>query len=242
MAAFRRGQLFLPPLMHCRSNFTTRKAKNKVLPRRIFEIVTQPILPEMLEPPLKECSYKNFQKLKAERAVEEENLYEQFLVRQCQKMFSDNKMIIVCGRLPATKRDTMLLGKAYKRSDFNMQMWSNEIVKKTIADSKWENLNPVITQHNCFITSPDIRVKDALKIAKKTPQIFVMAGIIENYLLSKDELAHVATLPSHDQLLGQTVWLLGSTAGKTHSLLSSHQQELSRSLSQFISDQQAKHT
>ena len=63
---------------------------------------------------------------------------------------------------------------------------------------------------------------------------------MENRILSKDELVHVASLPPLDQLLGQTVSLLGSAASKTHSLLSSHQQELSSNLQQYIKDQQEK--
>ena len=68
--------------------------------------------------------------------------------------------------------------------------------------------------------------------------LIVSGGIIENRLLSKDELQDMATLPSIDQLLGQTVSLLGSAAAKTHSLLNSHQQGLSRNLTQYIKDQQ----
>ena len=72
--------------------------------------------------------------------------------------------------------------------------------------------------------------------------LYISGGIVENRLLSKDDLLHVATLPSHDQLLGQTVSLLGSAASQTHSLLNRHQQELSQNLAQYVKDQQGKET
>ena len=61
---------------------------------------------------------------------------------------------------------------------------------------------------------------------------------MDDVLLSRAGLERCADLPSMDILLGQTVSTLNMSGARTKSLLSSHQQKLCASLSQYVKDQQ----
>ena len=55
--------------MQCRTKYNSKKPRPKTLDRRIFETIVAPILPEMLEPVHKTCSYQ-YNLKKKEQIVE----------------------------------------------------------------------------------------------------------------------------------------------------------------------------
>ena len=64
--------------------------------------------------------------------------------------------------------------------------------------------------------------------------MYVVGGLVENQLLSREGLTRYAALPGIESLRGELCSVLNSGAQKTRSLLNSHQQKLSTNLEQYI--------
>ena len=59
-------------------------------------------------------------------------------------------------------------------------------------------------------------------------------GLVENRIMSRDELLNAAKLPSLDVVRGQLVSLLNSSASNTSRMLAHHQGALSANLTQLV--------
>ena len=51
-----------------------------------------------------------------------------------------------------------------------------------------------------------------LQLEKKVPEAYLLAAVIENRILDKGEVEHLANLPPLDRLLGETVNILNTPA------------------------------
>lgn len=71
---------------------------------------------------------------------------------------------------------------------------------------------------------------------KKTPELHVLCGVVDDRLLSKTHLEQYALLPDKQTLLAQTSALLGQPAQRISSLLTSQQEQLVRNLESYSSD------
>ena len=67
--------------------------------------------------------------------------------------------------------------------------------------------------------------------------ISVLAGFVDDRMLSREQIIQAAKLPPIDTLRGELLTILDSSASDTSQLLTHHQQMLSMNLEQFIKDQ-----
>ena len=67
--------------------------------------------------------------------------------------------------------------------------------------------------------------------------IYVLAGFVDDRMLSREHFIQAAKLPPIDTLRGELLTIIDSSASNTSQLLTHHQQMFSMSLEQFIKDQ-----
>ncbi|XP_046326470.2 39S ribosomal protein L10, mitochondrial-like [Haliotis rufescens] len=226
-------QIHLSQVRYRRPNI--QKPRPSTRERRLFEAITQPILlPELQQ----QQSVKDKQTHPGKD--EQPGTYEKFLIRQCKKMFEDHNMVIVCQPLPMSENDKREIRNRFREAGMDLLHYSNKLMRPAVMDTRLTNLFPFLICHNLFIVGEDSQLADMVKITRRVPQLHILGGVVDNYILSKEALIRYSKLPPLDVTRGQLVTLLNMGATKTHSLLGNHQEKLSRNLEQYIKDHQEK--
>ncbi|XP_067687389.1 large ribosomal subunit protein uL10m-like [Haliotis asinina] len=228
-------QICLTQVRYRRPNI--QKPRPSTKERRLFEAITQPILLPEVER-LQPVKVKDINPRKDEQL----SGYEKFLIRQCKKMFEDHKMVIVCQPLPMSENEKREIRNKFRDAGLDLVHHGNKLIRLAIMDTRLTNLLPFFTGTNLLIVSKDPQVAEMVKIVRRIPQLYILGGLVDNYILSKEALMRNSKLPPLDITRGQLVTLLNMGAAKTHSLLGSHQQTLSRNLEQYIKDQEGKNS
>ncbi|KAK6192879.1 hypothetical protein SNE40_004276 [Patella caerulea] len=236
MAAFRHGSLFIPTFSQVRhKRVNIQKPKVDRLPRRLFEALVKPVFKPKGLKPADICAVKTMQLLQQTKEV---NPYEEFLFRRCLEMFETRKMIAVCQSLPSSAEQFKAIRNQLINNGMNLVHFNNNLMRRAVTDSKYVNMLPLFIGHNYYIVSDDIQIKEMVKVTKKTPQLHLIGALIDNRILTRDELMSIAKLPDIEQLHGELLTILGRSASKTYSLLGSHQQTLSVNLEQLVKQKQ----
>ncbi|XP_074662419.1 large ribosomal subunit protein uL10m-like [Tubulanus polymorphus] len=210
-----------------KSKINVQKPRPRHHERRVLEAVTRPIvIPEIMK--LSEtCSYGKQKEL-------EVNLFEDFLVRRCQELF-DNKMVLVLHAQAMSRIEYKKFNDSLMDHGINGVYYNTKVVLRTIANSKYENISPLILGFNYYVYSSEDKVKDLVKVLKKYPKFHILGGLLDDKLFTQEGLLRYAALPDLDAMRGQIVSILNTAAGgKTLQLMNSHQGTLSMSLDQYV--------
>lgn len=208
--------------------FNTKSKRPKVMERRVFEAVTKPILPE-------EIPYMKFSCRDPKMAqLEEENPYEQFLIRQLRKTVEHNKTILICHRQPCSSVRLREVKIDFKLKNIYLYILNNTHMREVIENTEKANLSYLLTGQNIMLTAEDVKLKEMWNILRKTPELIPLGGFVVDRLFTKNQLMAWSKLPALESQLGELVSILNLVGGgKTSSLLTSHQQTLSANLQQY---------
>lgn len=123
---------------------------------------------------------------------------------------------------------------AFHKQNMHVKVYGKEIIRQAIANTKYEAAMPLFESKNCILFSTEPKLTQMLKITKKIPQMLLLAGIVQDRLMSKNELTAFAALPSLDVARAQLVAVL-QRAGGANVLdhLQAHQTQLCGSLDAF---------
>merc|ERR1711893_196060 len=226
--------VFVPLVQQCRfKKFNTKRIKPGPHERWVLNEVTAPLTWEMLNRTKKRPAI-SCDRIHEKDKNEERNLYEEFLVRQARKVFEENYMVIVCQLLSMSQNELRSIKNTFINNGLHINIYTNYIVNKAIEDTKWINIKPLLVTQNMYIVSNDIKLAECVKLTRKMANVWILGGFVGDRLLSRDAITRYAELPHIDIVRGETLTVMGSLAQKTHSLLSSHQQQLSSSLDQYV--------
>jgi len=222
-------------LQVCRSISTTAHRHRRVfwttrpLPRgterRILNAVTVPVFKET--PPFPKKQKKN-------EISEVQEAYNAFKLREAQELLTQNQMVAVCHRLPTTNRDFLQLRAKIFLAGLQLRFIRNDLAIKATENTKLQNLKPYFNSSNAYIISEVPKIPELIKVLKKCPELQLLGGLVEDRIMSRDELLAAAKLPPLDVVRGQLVSLLASHASTTSRLLGHHQGALSASLTQLV--------
>ncbi|KAK3586804.1 hypothetical protein CHS0354_002543 [Potamilus streckersoni] len=162
------------------------------------------------------------------------NPYEEFIYKQCQKMFQESKMILVCQKLPIGPGLQRKIRNNFLREGLDLQFFSNLLMRRACHDNQYVNMMPWFVGQNLYVTGKEPNIVAATKVLRKTPQLILLGGLVEDCLLTQDGVMNIAKLPPIENLLGEFVIILNLAAWKTLSLLGSHQHTLAVNLDQYI--------
>jgi len=220
-------------LQVCRSISTTAPRDRRVfwttrpLPRgterRILNAVTAPIYPE-----------KPVEKKKKSEQSEIQEAYNAFKLREAQELLTQNQMVAICHRLPTTNRDFLHLRAKVFLGGLQLKFIRNDLAIKATENTRLQNLKPYFNSSTAFLISEEPKIPELIKLLKKCPELQLLGGLVENRIMSRDELLNAAKLPSLDVVRGQLVSLLNSSASNTSRMLAHHQGALSANLTQLV--------
>ncbi|KAL5006124.1 hypothetical protein ScPMuIL_017282 [Solemya velum] len=77
-----------------------------------------------------------------------------------------------------------------------------------------------------------------MKILRRTPELVVLGGLVEDRLLSRQDLQMMSKLPKLDIMRAHLVHTLNTALSNTNTLVMSHQKTLSSHLDQYIKGKQ----
>lgn len=173
--------------------------------------------------PCKTFSYTDFKK-------KEDNQYEIILGREVKNWFDSSQMVAVLHINPIGGEDFFKARVEFHKKGMQLKKYGNGILKRAIADTKFDallGLNGGSTNCTGFVFSPDHnKVSQIVKILKKFPQMHLMCGVVENRLLSKNEIIEFSKMPSLDIARSQFVNVLNMAAGQLVQNLTAHQSNL----------------
>ncbi|KAL8561215.1 hypothetical protein ACOMHN_024472 [Nucella lapillus] len=240
-APFRRGLLFLPQFqqVRCRSKVNIQHPRPRHDARRLFEAITQPIIPPEPIPHTEVCARRSAKVLEN---LHEANPYEEFLLKQCQKMLAENRMVAVCQALPMSAEEKKAARNKFVKKGLRLRFFNNAIMRRAVDDSVLVNLSPYLIGHNLYVVSEEPLLHELVTVIRKIPKLILLGGRVDNYLLSREGIMKAAKLPPLDIMRGELVTILGSSASRTHSLVGRHQQTLAMNLDQYVKQSQEGET
>lgn len=95
-----------------------------------------------------------------------------------------------------------------------------------VEGTKYEAIVPLFDSNHCIVFSSEEQVGKLLRTVRKFPQMILMAGIVQNRLLSRNEFNDFASLPDLTTARGQLVATLNLAGGKIVEDLEAHSKNL----------------
>uniref|UniRef100_A0A8D0F0R8 Large ribosomal subunit protein uL10m n=1 Tax=Strix occidentalis caurina TaxID=311401 RepID=A0A8D0F0R8_STROC len=109
-----------------------------------------------------------------------------------------------------------------------------QIARPVLSQSKYKNLLPLFVARNILLVSPEVKVKEMLRVLKGVPQVNLLGACIDDTILSRQGVENFAKLPSLEVSQGQTVGALALLPSQTSSLLQRGSAHLTALLDQHI--------
>ncbi|KAG5675763.1 hypothetical protein PVAND_005640 [Polypedilum vanderplanki] len=195
--------------------------------RALVVELTKPIYPkkERLKPcPVDESFFTKKNK------SEEIHPYVRIIAKEVKNWFDHSKMIGIVHINPMSSKEFFKARVAFHKSGMQVKKYGSAILKTAIADTKYDvikelNNNKFFSTGFIFCTEHN-KVNQMLNILKKTPQMTLLCGIVEDRLLSRNELIDYANMPDIQIVRSQFANVLNLAGSTIVQNLESHQLNL----------------
>ncbi|XP_037024623.1 39S ribosomal protein L10, mitochondrial [Bradysia coprophila] len=192
--------------------------------RALFNVVTEPIIPR---PTLtQECYQRRLQKQFVGAREKVVNPYEVIIAKEVFKRLNESKMVAIFHVNSINADDMFKITVDLHRQNMHLKAYGKAIMEKAVVGSPYETILPLFGSKNCIVFCEEANVGQLLKIIRKAPQLILLAGIVENQLLSKNELVKLSKLPDLTTARAQFVGVLNSVGSGLVSNLQAHQTNL----------------
>lgn len=198
--------------------------------RALFNAVTKPVYPRSK---LTEECFQWHQKAAVIR-TDKVNPYEQIIAKEAANWFAHSKFVAIFHVNSILADDMFKARVSLFKQNMHVKVYGRSILQQALGDTKFKAILPLFEAKNCIVFSPDQKLQQLLKIVKKIPQLTLLAGIVENRLLSKTELTNFAALPTIDVARAQLVAVLQNAGGNNIvNSLQTHQTNLCQALDAY---------
>lgn len=204
-----------------RGKINIQKPRPPHYDRALFNAVTAPIL---LRPSItEECYQKQLRKQNRSSAERKINPLDVIIAKEVSDRLNQSKLVAIF-HVNSIKSDDMFKAKvAFHKANMHLKAHGMSILRKVMTGNQYETLLPLFRSQNCMVFSEEPKIDQLLKIVKKTPQLILLAGVVENRLLSKNELVDLSKLPNLTIARSQLVGVLNSVGAGLVSNLQAHQ-------------------
>ncbi|XP_053622009.1 large ribosomal subunit protein uL10m [Plodia interpunctella] len=163
-----------------------------------------------------------------------DNPFERILARECLDWFNTSKMVVFLHVNSISMEDKTPIFASLRKNDMHLRTYGKKIVSMATKGTRYEAVNHLFTsQQNIIFGQPENAAK-MFKILKKTPQLVILAGIIQDKLMSKNELLEFSKMPSLDMARSQLCAVLDSAGSSVVSQLNQSQQILVSHLEKHV--------
>lgn len=114
------------------------------------------------------------------------------------------------------------------KKNIALKSYGRNIMQMALTKTKYENTLPLFETNFCILFAPETKnVKDILRITKKMPQLILLAGVLEDRIMSRNEITQYAALPSLPIAQAQLCNVLNSAGSSlVHNVLDVHSKQL----------------
>lgn len=180
----------------------------------------------------------NWQQQEAVIQKRTENPYEKIIAKEVANWFAHSKMVAIFHVNSISAEEMFKARVAFHKQNMHLKMYGKSIIRQAVAGTGYDAILPLFDSKNCIIFSPEQKLSQLLKICKKIPQIMLLAGIVEQRLMSKTELSNFAAMPSLEMARAQLVAVLQQAGGNNVvGTLQAHQTNLCGSLDAYVTQE-----
>ncbi|XP_068621448.1 large ribosomal subunit protein uL10m [Battus philenor] len=165
-------------------------------------------------------------KIKSDQKTEIKNPFERILAKECLDWFNTSKMIVFLHMNSISMEDKTPIFATLKKNNMHLRTYGKKIVSMATTGTRYEAVNCLFSSHQNIIFGQPENADKMFKILKKAPQLVVMAGIIQDRLMSKNELVEYSKLPSLEVARSQLCGVLHSAASCLVGQINQSQQTL----------------
>lgn len=201
--------------------------------RALFNAVTKPVYeqPSLTE----QCAARHAAPTVAARTVVD-NPYERIIAKEVSNWFAHSQLVAVYHINSISSEDLFKARVQFFKQNMHLKAYSKHIMKRALADSQYANLLPLFDAKNCVVFAPEQKLAQLLRISKRIPQMVLLAGVVEQRLMSRNQLQEFAALPSLDVARAQLVGVMQQAAGnQIVQHLQAHQTQLCAALDAYAS-------
>lgn len=210
--------------------------------RALFNAVTNPVYkqPKLTE----QCAVRHEAPAASRRTdAVVQNPYERIIAREVTNWFAHSKLVAVFHINSISEDDMFKARVQFFKQNMHLKSYSKGIMKLALADSQYANLMPLFDAKYCVVFSPEQKLSQLLRISKRIPQMVLLTGIVEQRLMSRNQLQEFAALPTLDVARAQLVGVLQQAAGnQIVQHLQAHQTQLCAALDAYASSADAPAT
>uniref|UniRef100_W8AXM1 Large ribosomal subunit protein uL10m n=1 Tax=Ceratitis capitata TaxID=7213 RepID=W8AXM1_CERCA len=176
-------------------------------------------IPAVVEEPKKKTTC--FQSRRRETNME--NPYLTIIAREVRNWLLHSRMIGFYHMNSIKQDDLFPVRVQLHKQNMHLKSYGKEVVKKAVEGTQFEAILPLFESNNCIVFSTEQRVSQLLRITRRVPQMILMAGIVDERLLSRNEFMAYAQLPGLQAAQGELVQTLNMAASNLVQQLETHQ-------------------
>ncbi|XP_054742271.1 39S ribosomal protein L10, mitochondrial [Anastrepha obliqua] len=161
-----------------------------------------------------------------QRDADLENPYVTVIAREVRNWLEHSRMVGFY-HLNSIKQDDLFEVRVkLHKQNMHLKAYGKQIVRKAVEGTRFEAILPLFESNNCIVFSPDQQVGQLLRITRRVPQMLLLAGIVDERLLSRNEFVAYSQLPGLQAVRGELAQTLNMAAGHLVQQLETHQKNL----------------
>ncbi|SPP81966.1 39S ribosomal protein L10, mitochondrial [Drosophila guanche] len=183
--------------------------------------VTQPKYPEL--PKARSCF-----KTRAERTQEQlVNPYNEIIAREVRNWLNHSQLVAIFHMNSISSEEVFRVRVQLHKQNLHLKSYGRKIINQAVTGTQYEAIMPLFHSNHCIVFSPNQQqIGQLLKITRRVPQMVLLGGIVEQTLLSRNELVAYAQMPGLQGAQAQLVQTLNMAAGQLVQHLQAHQGNL----------------
>ncbi|XP_030384111.1 39S ribosomal protein L10, mitochondrial [Scaptodrosophila lebanonensis] len=153
-----------------------------------------------------------------------ENPYNDIIAREVRNWLEHSSMVAIFHLNSITADELYAVRVQLFKQNMHLKSYGRKIIANAVGDTRFEAILPLFHSNHCIVFSADQRVGTLLRLTRKVPQMVLLGGIVENTLLSRNELVAYSQLPNLQSAQAELVQTLNMAAGNLVQQLQTHQQ------------------
>ncbi|XP_017126233.1 39S ribosomal protein L10, mitochondrial [Drosophila elegans] len=204
-----------------RGKINIQRPKEPHYERARVVAVTHPKYPE---PPKARSCFKS----RAERTQQQiENPYNEIIAREVRNWLDHSRLVAIFHLNSITADEIFRVRVQLHKQNLHLKSYGRKIIGQAVEGTHYEAILPLFHSNHCIVFSPDHqRIGSLLRITRKVPQMVLLGGIVEETLLSRNELMTYAQMPGLQAVQAQLVQTINQAAGHLVQQLQAHQNSL----------------
>ena len=138
------------------------------------------------------------------------------LLQDLKKLFDENESLVIAHYKGLTVAEVSALRNNVRKSGAGFRVTKNRIAKLALEGTKFAGLKDLFTGPAAiaFSKDPIVASKVLVNFSKENEKLVVIGGGMGSKVLSVDDVKHLASIPSLDELRAKLIGLLQAPAAQ----------------------------